>query len=460
VVQCLRRRGVRTSPVARRIGGVGLGAEGRAERAAVDAHAPRLRRLCRASGIAAPLRDRARLPGAGPAGQADAGDASLRAAAARLLATGPPPRRRLAPTARAPGPSPRTDREAADAAGGRRRECGDLRGAALDGRHVSRWHAPLPAPPAERAQLLRPLHREELLAQRPRRLLSPPPPFGLHTGERRVGPAAGGRQLRDCAPGCVAALPGGGLAVVPGDAGPGDRTGSGGHASSGRSLHVPPVDRPEHHAGLGCRGSPGRTPLRTNRPGRGRHRRAGRAWRLRAAPADLLAQHDLSLSARRRGHRGELPGLSRPRKRTAGGRAPRRSVGSLRRSGAPEAAVGRPADRPGQHTRRTGRPRSGGSSLPGGVALRSRQRASAHQPGKGAERRRGARQGHPESPSRAAPGSRWRAGPDPRTARAGAREAGRCGRGHAALPRGNRAEAGSRRGPRQPRRSAGPHRAP
>ena len=85
-----RRRGggpVRVSSAARRIGGLGRGTKGRAQRPVLDAHDARLR-LVRAARWRASIRGRVRGPGAKADVQTDGRDAAVRSAAAGRVASG------------------------------------------------------------------------------------------------------------------------------------------------------------------------------------------------------------------------------------------------------------------------------------------------------------------------------------------------------------------------------------
>src|SRR5213075_223291 len=81
----VRRGALRAAPAARRVRGVGLGAQGRALDLLPRARAARVPALRRAA-VALEVRGRARALRARPDVQTDARDAAVRAAAPRLLA--------------------------------------------------------------------------------------------------------------------------------------------------------------------------------------------------------------------------------------------------------------------------------------------------------------------------------------------------------------------------------------
>jgi hypothetical protein len=182
VEERVRSGRVRRPSPARRIGGVGRGAQRRAQRPFLDAHPLHLRPLCRTSRVAGSLRGLAVLRGSGTPVEADGGDAARGAAVARLLAPGAPPPQSRPQAAGSGFVAPTAAREAAHVGARRGRECRDP-GAAAHRRHGSPRGAELRAPARQ---------RDPSRACRPGRSRSPPSSWrrsrSRSLGPRRRGP--------------------------------------------------------------------------------------------------------------------------------------------------------------------------------------------------------------------------------------------------------------------------------
>ena len=260
---------------------MGLGAEGRAGRALLDARPRRLPAL-------RPTARRRRLPARRcglrprPAREADGGDAAAHPPAPGRLAA-PPAMERPPSLGEGAAPAP---------LGGGERAHG--RGATRGGRHGLAREPAARHPDRRGARRLRILPGEDLLADAARGLL--PPPAAAGRGGRRLRPPAGRRLGARSGRTAPAPLPARRLALVPRRAAARRRPRQGGRAGDGGSLLLPAADRraPDDRVGGGRCGR-----LARRRLGGG----CGRAGRLRRADrpaARYLAGQRLALCARER----------------------------------------------------------------------------------------------------------------------------------------------------------------
>jgi len=301
----LRRGVLRPAPVARRVGRLGLGAQGRPERALLDARPPRLRLLGGARRSPA-LRRGLRVARPRPARQADARELPPRPPARRPVA--PREARPRAPLAARPGEAPSLRA---------RRRCGAGHDVGAGGRDERRRPPTGCRPALERLRRRRRLLPADPLAGRARLLLSPSGDragrlhavvsvrAGLHGGPRR-------RERRRDRAAQAGPVPARRLVLDARDAPARGRARPGRGAGARRPLHLPADDRGRPGRELRRRRSRAGSARSPCHLGRG-HRRALPLRLGGARPGRDLAQHAHALRARRERYRAQLRRPHAPR---------------------------------------------------------------------------------------------------------------------------------------------------